>query len=169
MLTREWYPGVGYVTEDANFAQYQNPFASSTGWWNFMQQPRYKEVLSAPDLTTAMGAFGQSGYATDPAYGSKLSRLSPRTPEQQAFFDARRGELEQIGVPTHLADLGARVSALETGWGKSAPGNNFYGIKAPQPMRVAQAGRPHIQQGLYPGGSMGAQSPQQMTPGGQPP
>jgi hypothetical protein len=56
----------------------------------------------------------------------------------------RKAELLAKGAPDHLAELGARQSALETGWGKHAPGNNFYGIKgsqrAQQPVDARMAG-----------------------------
>ena len=167
--TREYKPGVGWVTEDANFQQYGDPQSSAAGWWRLMQSPLYRDVLNSPDLTQAITAIGRSPYATDPAYGSKLSRLSPQTPEQRAFYQQRIDELTQTGAPPVLAELGARQSALETGWGRSAPGNNFFGIKAPagaQPVMLAQAGRPDIEQGLFAempdmGGQMAPQGPEQ--------
>lgn len=130
MKTREFIGGRWVVVDD-QFRQYSDPSRSSQDYLAFLKNnPRYKNVLASPDLPSAILAMEKSGYATDPAYGAKLANLTARTDTQQAFLNARRNELMQAGAAPHLAELGARQSALETGWGKSAPGSNFYGIKS---------------------------------------
>jgi flagellum-specific peptidoglycan hydrolase FlgJ len=132
MRTREYVPGVGEVTVDADFRRYGSPAESSADWWRLIQSgPRYAQVVQAPSLDVATDAMGGSGYATDPAYGRKLAGIKPTTPAQEQYLAQRRSELLAAGAPEHLAELGARQSALETGWGRSAPGGNYYGIKAP--------------------------------------
>ena len=115
-----------------------------------MQLPRYADVLASTDLESAADAVASGGYATDPDYAEKLKSLQPKTQEQHLFLRQRRSELQRSGAPLLLAELGARVSALETGWGKSAPGSNYYGIKAggSKPLQVAQAGRADVSPGL---------------------
>jgi hypothetical protein len=138
MQTTEYVNGRP-VTVDASFRQYGNPQDSSRDWWNLMNQKRYSQVIGAPDFETAARAVASAGYATDPAYSEKLLGLRPNTPEQQDFADARKRELLAIGVPPQLAELGWRQSALESRWGKSAPGGNYYGIKGPADKRTGMA------------------------------
>jgi hypothetical protein len=155
MLTREFGPQ-GWYTTNASFAAYGSPFESSAAWWKLLQSPRYRDVLAAKDLDEAIGAIGKSGYATDPGYGGKLQSIRAGTVEQQDFLDDRQAELMALGVPEHLAELGARQSALETGWGQHlAGGSNYYGIKlarndatrsdAPvQPIRTIESPQPAV-------------------------
>jgi hypothetical protein len=131
VATKEFRNGQ-MVSEQAQFRAYDTPADSSADYLDFLKtNPRYGQVLAAPDLPSAIQAMGSSGYATDPQYGQKLASITAQTPEQEQFLNARRQELMQNGAAPHLAELGARQSALETGWGKSlAGGGNFYGIKA---------------------------------------
>ncbi len=146
--TREYTPA-GWTTIEADFREYTDPFQSSLDWWRLMQSPLYADVLAATSADEAAEAVARAGYATDPDYAIKLKRMTPRTPEQVAFFDARKADLAKSGAPPVLVDLGARQSALETGWGRSAPGGNLYGIKAGgKPLQVARAGRADISSGL---------------------
>lgn len=147
LKTKEYDPARGWYTTKANFARYADPMASSMAYRNFiMNSPKnYVGIATAPDYNTALAALAQSPYATDPRYAEKVGGMVPNNETQQAFFDARYNELMQAGMPPHLARLGAQQSALETGWGKSAPGNNYYGIKGGQTMKV-----PH-QYDMFPG------------------
>ena len=149
MLTQEYLPGLGWTTQDAQFRSFGDPAASSAAWWQLMQSPRYAAVQQAPDLASAFDAVARGGYATDPKYSTKLAGINPVTAQQQAFLQQREAELTAAGAPPLLAQLGARQAALESGWGLSAPGNNYYGIKAPGAMQVAQAGRSDVPQGLF--------------------
>lgn len=52
------------------------------------------------------------------------------TPKQQKFFDAMWPLAQQAGAKTGIDPrLIFAQSALETGWGASAPNNNYFGIK----------------------------------------
>jgi hypothetical protein len=86
--------------------------------------------------------MGGSGYATDPDYARKLRAFTPKTDSQQQYIAQREQELLAAGATPVVASLGARQSALETGWGRSlADSNNLYGIKAPgRPAASAPAG-----------------------------
>jgi hypothetical protein len=146
MLTREWVPGIGFVEVDAAFRGYGSPAESSADYWRLMQTPRYSGVLKAPSADMAAEAVAQAGYATDPAYAAKVRAIRPTTPEQRKWFEDKQAELRQAGAPDHVAELGAKQAALETGWGRSAPNHNYFGIKAP--MQLAQAGVADVPQGL---------------------
>jgi hypothetical protein len=139
MKTREFINGQ-WVTVDDQFRSYTDPAQSSADYLALLNRPRYAGVLQAPDLAGAIDAVGASGYATDPDYTAKLNAMAPKTPDQQAFYEARKAELAAAGADPVRAELGARQSALETGWGRSAPGQNYYGIKGTRPdVRQASA------------------------------
>lgn len=131
MLTQEWNPLTGQLeTVDASFrGGYADPLASTLDWLRLMGQKRYEGVRAAPSLEAAANAVASAGYATDPLYAKKLVGITPRTPEQQAFMEQRRAEVRQQGGSEIMAELAARQAALESGWGRSAPGGNLYGIK----------------------------------------
>lgn len=50
--------------------------------------------------------------------------------EQQQFLQNAHQEALKAGLPDHLAKLAVSQAALETGYGRSVEGNNFFGIKA---------------------------------------
>lgn len=128
--TQEYDPQRGWHTVNASFRQYGSPQESAADWWQLMQRPRYGQVIGSQSFEDAARAIGSSGYATDPAYSQKVLGVSPRNEEQQAFLDQRKRDLIAVGAPPHLAELGARQSAIETGWGRSlAGGGNYFGIK----------------------------------------
>jgi hypothetical protein len=45
-----------------------------------MENPRYREMLSAPDLEGQIDALGRSGYATDPNYASSVRAIASSIP-----------------------------------------------------------------------------------------
>lgn len=126
--TKEYVDGK-YVTTNDSFRAYQDPAESAADWANLMGGKRYSEVRNAETLDDAIAAQSRSGYATDPEYGAKLKAIQPTNREQAEFLAARRAELLAAGTSPVLAELGARQAALETGWGRSAPNNNYFGIK----------------------------------------
>lgn len=131
-LTKEFINGQ-WVTVDDQFRAYGSPSESSADYWRLISTaPRYQGVTQAPDLESAIEAMGGSGYATDPDYARKLRAFAPKTDSQQQYIAQREQELLAAGATPVVASLGARQSALETGWGRSRAGsNNLYGIKAP--------------------------------------
>ncbi len=126
------------VREVAPFREYGSPAESSRDWWNLMQAKRYAPVRASTGFEDAARAVAGAGYATDPAYAQKLLKMEARNDEQQNFIDQRKRELAAIGVPPHLAELGSRQAALESAWGRSAPGGNFYGIKGAADARTGR-------------------------------
>lgn len=74
--TPENLPGQGNVLTKASFAAYPNPQASFDAYGKLIaSNPRYAGVLSAPSMIGQTLAMGKSGYATDPAYASKLMQI----------------------------------------------------------------------------------------------
>ena len=49
---------------------------------------------------------------------------------QEAFLRETYAAARAAGLPDHIARLAVSQAALETRYGKSAPGNNYFGIKA---------------------------------------
>lgn len=61
------------------------------------------------------------------------------TPQQQSFYDMMWPLAQSAGNSIGLDPrLIFAQSALETGWGKSAPNNNFFGIKGPGGSQTTQ-------------------------------
>ena len=59
-----------------NFRTYKDIGESVEDYGNFLvSNPRYASVLKAKDLPTQINAINNSGYATDPNYGSALSNI----------------------------------------------------------------------------------------------
>ena len=171
MLTTEYVNGRP-VQVDAAFRVYGTPLQSSQDWLRLMNARRYRGVLDAQNIDEAIARVASAGYATDPQYASKLRGIQARTPEQQAFLEARRGELQGSGANPVLTELGARQAALESAWGASAPGGNYYGIKAPgggvQPAperERRQVAMPNMMQPDY-SGILAAMQPESAQPAG---
>jgi LysM repeat protein len=74
--TKECYDGVNMVDEVAAFRAYDSWADSVADHTAFLcKYSRYKPVLAAKDYKTACKAIQAAGYATDPAYASKLIAL----------------------------------------------------------------------------------------------
>ena len=73
--TKEFIDGK-WVTISAGFQGYENMNDSALGYVEFLiKNPRYHSVLNAANIDTAITAIGQSGYATDPHYITKLHQI----------------------------------------------------------------------------------------------
>lgn len=75
--TKECYDGVNLVTvSNATFRAYDSWEESVTDHSAFLKaNSRYKKVIGATDYKTACEAIKAAGYATDPDYVSKLTKL----------------------------------------------------------------------------------------------
>jgi hypothetical protein len=77
VTTTENIPGEGNVKTLASFAGYENPQKSFDAYGKLMSvDPRYAGVIGAGDTNAQINALGQSGYATDPAYGRKVQSVA---------------------------------------------------------------------------------------------
>jgi len=76
VATQEFINGK-MVTVNDKFRKYGSMQESATDYVKFLQEnKRYKGVLGAGSLEEAISAQSQTGYATDPLYGSKLSSIA---------------------------------------------------------------------------------------------
>lgn len=78
--TTEVVNGQPVQTSDS-FRSYASPADSVNGYADFINQnPRYAPMKAAPGLEGQASALGQSGYATDPQYGSKVLQIAKMLP-----------------------------------------------------------------------------------------
>jgi hypothetical protein len=78
LMTQEFENG-RMVSRPQSFRGYEGPEQSFQGYADFiLSNPRYGDVMAQGDLAGQIGAMGQSGYATDPDYASKLSSIARR-------------------------------------------------------------------------------------------
>jgi hypothetical protein len=73
--TREVIRGQDQYIKD-KFRKYDNFDQAADDYVDFLHRnKRYKDVVSASDVDTAIAAQGRSGYATDPRYGEILAKI----------------------------------------------------------------------------------------------
>lgn len=73
--TTEYVNGVAQKTR-ASFRAYGSYEEAFSDYGRFLSSnPRYANVLTAPDAASAARGLQQAGYATDPHYGGKLIRI----------------------------------------------------------------------------------------------
>ena len=92
LMTQE-FEGGQMVNTPQSFRGYEGPEQSFQGYADFiLNNPRYGDVMAQNDLAGQIGAMGQSGYATDPNYASKLSSIAQRFGDSNQFIadDAMR-------------------------------------------------------------------------------
>ena len=76
VATQEFINGK-MVTVNDKFRKYNNMQESAADYVKFLNENnRYKGVLGAGNLNEAISAQAQTGYATDPTYGSKLAGIA---------------------------------------------------------------------------------------------
>lgn len=86
----------------------------------------------AGSALTADGAALRARLAASRALGGSEDGGVPDG-AQQAFLDAIRPHAEAAAARLGVApELVAAHAALESGWGRHAPGNNYFGVKAGQ-------------------------------------
>jgi hypothetical protein len=76
LSTRENINGQDVTIQDS-FRQYGDIGQSADDYARFLQEnPRYRELLSSPDLDSQVAALGRSGYATDPNYAASVGSIA---------------------------------------------------------------------------------------------
>lgn len=64
-----------------SFRGYGDMGESALGYASFLKEnPRYRDMLSAPDLDSQVAALGRSGYATDPNYAASVGSIARSIP-----------------------------------------------------------------------------------------
>jgi len=100
---------------------------------------RYVAAADAPssgnpgagNTLTADGAALRARLAARAIGGETAGEASVPSEAQQAFLEAIRPHAEAAAARLGVApELVAAHAALESGWGRHAPGNNMFGIKA---------------------------------------
>ena len=82
----------------ADFRTYENPMQSFQDYASLLlNNSRYDPVLAAKTLEEQIAAMGQSGYATDPGYASKLQNIASKI---------------DLDDPSHIADETLRSLGL---------------------------------------------------------
>jgi flagellar protein FlgJ len=85
----------------------------------------------AGNALTADGAALRARLAARAIGGDAVGEASVPSEAQQAFLEAIRPHAEAAAARLGVApELVAAHAALESGWGRHAPGNNMFGIKA---------------------------------------
>ena len=85
----------------------------------------------AGNALTADGAALRARLAARAIGGDAAGEASVPSEAQQAFLEAIRPHAEAAAARLGVApELVAAHAALESGWGRHAPGNNMFGIKA---------------------------------------
>lgn len=65
------------ITINDSFRGYGSMGESAADYARFLQEnPRYSDMLSAPDLQSQIAALGASGYATDPNYANSVASIA---------------------------------------------------------------------------------------------
>ena len=72
------------VRVNDSFRAYGGMGDSADGYASFLKEnPRYRSMLSAPDLDGQLAALGKSGYATDPNYAASVGSIARSIPLPQ--------------------------------------------------------------------------------------
>ena len=84
LQTKE-FEGGRMVTKSQSFRGYSDPGQSFDDYADFLlRNKRYQPVLNAGGLDAQIAAMGNSGYATDPNYASKLAQIAGAAPVGRA-------------------------------------------------------------------------------------
>lgn len=87
--TTEVVNGQPIKTSDG-FRAYGSPAESVNGYTDFINSnPRYAALKSAQGTDAQVAALGKSGYATDPAYGSKVGQIVQALSKDQPVVTAQ--------------------------------------------------------------------------------
>ncbi|MGB7241018.1 MAG: glucosaminidase domain-containing protein [Sulfitobacter sp.] len=88
-----------------SFRGYDGMGDSVDGYAQFLQEnPRYRDMLSAPDLEGQLAALGKSGYATDPNYANSVGSIAHSINVPGGSF--------QPGPGTQVAQNGPQINNL---------------------------------------------------------
>lgn len=142
-----------------NFAAYNNPVEGFHGFLDFLQRnPRYASALSqfqqTGDAATLFQGINAAGYATDPAWASKVaniranqvspitgglsSSMMPSAQDMSAATDAARTLVPMLGQ-VREASTGASVGLADVGSSAAATGHRFQILANAVDVDISQA------------------------------
>ncbi len=109
------------VAAQDSFRAYASPADSVAGYADFiLNNKRYAPVRAAQGLEAQAAALGQSGYATDPAYGQKVLQIAQGLPQsavpqvadasQPSPLDTAQYPAGPVGGPSDSAALPANAT-----------------------------------------------------------
>lgn len=73
--TQEQLPDGTYITIDAKFRAYHTREEGIKGYYDFLQYPRYRNLVGVTDYVTAANRIREDGWATSLSYSQNLQRL----------------------------------------------------------------------------------------------
>lgn len=106
LSTREVIDGKP-VTVNDSFRQYGGMRDSAMDYARFLQEnPRYRDMLNAPDLDGQLAALGASGYATDPNYQNAVGSIARNIPMPQGGTMPTRNPSQGQPLPSNNQTAG---------------------------------------------------------------
>lgn len=81
------------------------------------------------EVAARVDAYGEGSTSLSPTFSKPVKEVNLKGKEEfiAAIYPAAVEEAKRLGIDPRLI---VAQAAIETGWGKSAPGNNFFGIKS---------------------------------------
>jgi hypothetical protein len=153
------FEGGRMVNRREKFRRYDDVTESAGDYIDFLQKnKRYKGVLAAENIDDAIAAQAKTGYATDPAYGGKLSsiqrKMSRRTSGSTNVADAdlpavgakeaqslSKGKNGMLGGPVSAKPAGSPQNDVSRLWEKyNETGDPADFARADKAMRASQSG-----------------------------
>lgn len=110
--THEFINGKMVATQ-GNFRTYGGPSDSAFDYITFLRQNSlYKGVLAASTLSDAINAQAHTGYATDPAYGSKLASIASSNVKNMGPMSAAQYAALSTGTPGQPGASPSQVASI---------------------------------------------------------
>ena len=103
-------------TSPQQFAKYNNPEESMAAYAKTMQNPRYQDVVNAPDFKTAAENVQKAGYATDPKYADNLIKTNDQIQRQMSIgnnVNSPQAQVASIHAATQ-ASADPRATVMKT-------------------------------------------------------
>lgn len=137
------------VNQRDSFRTYDSPGASVDGYVEFLQaNPRYRDMLAAPDLGSQLEALGRSGYATDPNYARSVGQIASSidlegfTPRNPAPMQNAQMTAAAAPMPAARPQAPSRAPTAEEIFAGIDPGRATPPLSAPQQPMMTAAQQP---------------------------
>lgn len=114
LQTREFMNGQN-VTINDSFRAYGGMGESAQDYAQFlMDNPRYRDMLSAGDLDGQLAALGRSGYATDPNYASSVGSIARSIQLPGGEMPSAQSAQPNAGTRTFNPEIINQLAALSS-------------------------------------------------------
>jgi flagellum-specific peptidoglycan hydrolase FlgJ len=140
-------PNAGAASQDATSdTTVQLPSLESLTPWD--QKFQDQQPTQTVDQGTETGALSPSPFedqtSTETGLPGSAGPITPDTSSPDSFLRSvtpgARAAAVRNNLPAWAGDIAAGIAGNETGFGKAAPGNNFFGIKGSNPRTGANTG-----------------------------